>query len=213
MTLTNLVPMVVEQGRYGERAYDIYSLLLKERLIIVGTDINSMSANLIIAQLLFLSREDPERTVQMYIHSPGGEVYAGIAIYDTMQQVAPPISTTSVGLTASFGTVLLVGGTKGMRYALPGSTIHMHQPHGGGPHGQVTDMMIQVKEFQRLKQLLIGIFQRHTGQSAETLERDMERDVYLTPEQAVEYGLIDAILEKGDKLDKHGSNGNGNGKK
>jgi ATP-dependent Clp protease, protease subunit len=198
MSLYNLVPMVVESGRYGERAYDIYSLLLKERLIILGTDVNSQSANLIIAQLLYLSREDPEKSIQMYIHSPGGEVYAGLAIYDTMQQVSPPISTTAVGLTASFGTVLLVGGTKGMRYALPGATIHMHQPWVGGMGGgQVSDLTIRINEMARLKKRLIDIFVHHTGQSAETIDRDGDRDMYFSAEQALEYGMIDAILTNG----------------
>lgn len=193
MTLHNLVPMVVEPGRYGERAYDIYSLLLKERLIIMGTDVNSQSASLIIAQLLYLSREDPDKPIQMYIHSPGGEVYAGLAIYDTMQQISPPVSTTAVGLTASFGTVLLVGGAAGMRYALPGATIHMHQPFGGA-QGQVTDMMIRVNEYQRLKKRLIDIFVYHTGKAPETIEHDMDRDFYLDAEQARTYGIIDSIL-------------------
>ncbi|HEX2620281.1 MAG TPA: ATP-dependent Clp protease proteolytic subunit, partial [Phototrophicaceae bacterium] len=149
MMLGSVIPMVVEQGRYGERAYDIYSLLLKERLVMLGTQVNQQSASLLIAQMLYLSREDPEKPIQMYISSPGGEVYPGLAIYDTMQQVSCPISTTAVGMTASFGTVILAGGTSGMRYALPSATIHMHQPLGG-TQGQVTEMMIQVNEFLRL---------------------------------------------------------------
>lgn len=193
MIVGNVIPMVVEQGRYGERAYDIYSLLLKERLIMMGMQVNQQSASLTIAQLLFLSREDPEKPIQMYVSSPGGEVYAGLAIYDTMQQISCPVSTTAVGMTASFGTVILTGGAAGMRYALPGATIHMHQPLGG-TQGQVTDMMIQVNEFLRLKQYLIDIFVRHTGQDAKTIEHDTERDIYKTAQQAVEYGLVDQVL-------------------
>jgi ATP-dependent Clp protease, protease subunit len=193
MMIGNVIPMVVEQGRHGERAYDIYSLLLKERLVILGSPVNQQSANLLVAQLLYLSREDPEKAIQMYINSPGGEVYAGLAIYDTMQQITAPVSTTAVGMTASFGTVLLAAGATGMRQALPSATIHMHQPHGGS-QGQVTDLMIQLNEYARLKKYVIDIFVKHTGQDAETIERDGERDIYFTPEQAREYGLIDRVL-------------------
>jgi ATP-dependent Clp protease, protease subunit len=194
----NLVPMVVERGSYGERAYDIYSLLLKERLVMVGEAITSPMANLVIAQLLYLNREDPERTIQMYIHSPGGEVYSGLAIYDTMQELNSPVSTTAVGMTASFGTVLLVAGTAGQRYALPNATIHIHQVHisGGGITGQASDIMIQARETDRLKQRLIDIFVKHTGQDREVLERDMDRDMYFEAQQAVEYGLVDAVLSQ-----------------
>jgi ATP-dependent Clp protease protease subunit len=192
--LNNVVPMVIEQGRFGERAYDIYSLLLKERLIMMGMQVNQQSASLVIAQLLFLSREDPEKPIQMYVSSPGGEVYAGLAIYDTMQQIPTPVSTTAVGMTASFGTVILTGGTHDMRYALPSATIHMHQPHGG-TQGQVSDMFIQVNEYQRLKKHLIDIFVKHTGQSAERIEQDHDRDIYLSAQQAVDYGLVDHILD------------------
>lgn len=196
-----LVPMVIDQNVRGERAYDIYSLLLKERLVIMGEDVNSATANLLIAQLLYLSREDPEKPIQMYIHSPGGEVYAGMAIYDTMQELPTPISTTAVGMTASFGTILLTAGTEGLRYALPHATIHMHQPLGGA-QGQVSDIMIKAKEAQRLKDMTLDIFVRHTGQKRETLERDLDRDTYLTPQQAVEYGLIDSVLQQLPKNSK-----------
>lgn len=191
---TNLVPMVIEQGSRGERAYDIYSLLLKERIVIMGTPVNDQIANLIVAQLLFLQREDPDRQIQMFINSPGGVVYSGLAIYDTMQQISAPVSTTAVGLTASFGTVLLTAGQHGMRYALPNATIHMHQPLGGA-QGQASDIVIQANEIMRLKDRLLEIFVRHTGRDREVIERDTDRDIYLSAQQAVEYGLIDAVLE------------------
>lgn len=189
------VPMVVEQGDRYERAYDIFSLLLKNRVVMLGTGVNSQSANLVVAQLLFLDREDPERRIQMYINSPGGEVYAGLAIYDAMQEVTAPVSTVAVGMAASFGTVVLAAGEAGMRYSLPHATIHMHQPHGG-TQGQTSDMQITVNHFQFLKETLIKIFAKHTGKDEATLERDMDRDFYLSPEQALAYGLIDEILTK-----------------
>src|SRR5262245_26564896 len=167
------IPMVVEQGDRFERAYDIYSLLLKNRVVIVGTMVNSQSANLLVAQLLFLDREDSERRIQLYINSPGGEVYAGMAMYDAMQEITAPVSTVAVGFTASFGTVLLAGGEAGMRYALPHATIHMHQPHGGA-QGQVSDIAIMAKEYGRLKNQLIEIFMHHTGKDYATLERDID---------------------------------------
>jgi ATP-dependent Clp protease protease subunit len=186
--------MVIEQGSRGERAYDIFSLLLKERIVLVGTPINDQIANLLVAQLLFLQREDPERQIQMYINSPGGQVYAGLAIYDTMQQISAPVSTYAVGMTASFGTVLLTAGAHGLRYALPNATIHMHQPLGG-TQGQVSDIVIQANEFMRLKNLLTEVFVKHTGRDKEIIERDQDRDIYLSAQQAVEYGLVDAVLE------------------
>ena len=195
MHLYNLVPMVVEQTSHGERAFDIYSLLLKERMVILGSELNAPVANLIVAQLLYLNREDPERPIQMYIHSPGGEVYSGLAIYDAMQELNAPVSTTAVGMTASFGTTILISGAHGQRFALPNATIHMHQPLGG-MQGQVTDMMIAANEFQRLKTRLLDIFQQHTGQDRAMLERDMERDTYLDAAKAVDYGLIDAVVKK-----------------
>lgn len=202
----NVIPMVIEQGNRGERAYDIYSLLLKERIVMLGTEVNSMTANLIVAELLFLNREDSEKPIQMYVQSPGGEIYAGLAIYDTMQAIDAPISTSAVGVTASFGTVILTAGAKGMRYALPNATIHMHQPLGGA-RGQATDIVIQAKEITRLKDTLLDIFVKHTGQTREKLEHDMDRDIYLDAEQAVEYGLVDAVIES------KAAGGSKNGKK
>lgn len=195
------IPMVVEQGDRVERAYDIYSLLLKNRIVMMGSPVNSASANLIVAQLLFLDREDNEKTIQMYVNSPGGEVYAGMAIYDAMQEVRAPVSTVAVGQTASFGTIILVAGEAGMRYSLPHATIHMHQPHGG-TQGQVTDMQIVVDEFQRLKQISIDIFVKHTGQDAATIERDLDRDRFMSPQQALDYGLIDEILTRKELREK-----------
>jgi len=196
MSLVNpqaVIPMVIESSGRGERAYDIYSLLLKERIIFLGTPINDQVSNLIVAQLLFLNREDPEKEIQMYINSPGGQVYAGLAIYDTMQMITNPISTVAVGVTASFGTVLLTAGTKGHRYALPHATIHMHQPLGGA-QGQASDIEIQAKEILRLKARLNEIMAHHTGQSIQQIETDTERDYYLSAEQAVEYGLVDQLI-------------------
>jgi ATP-dependent Clp protease protease subunit len=190
----NIVPMVVENTGRGERAYDIYSLLLKERIIFLGTPIDDQVANVIVAQLLFLTHEDPEKEIQMYINSPGGVIYAGLAIYDTMQMIPNPISTVAVGVTASFGTVLLAAGTKGRRYALPNATIHMHQPLGGA-QGQATDIEIQAKQILRLKALLLGIMAKHTGQPLEVIERDSDRDYYLEAKQAVDYGLVDQVLQ------------------
>lgn len=194
MDAYNLIPMVIEQGSRGERAYDIYSLLLKERIIMLGTPINDQIANLIVAQLLFLQREDSERQIQMFINSPGGVIYAGMAMYDTMQQISAPVSTTAVGLTASFGTIILTAGSKGLRYSLPHATVHMHQPLGGA-QGQATDIVIQANEIMRLKETLNGILMKHTGRTKEEIERDTERDVYFDAHKAVEYGLIDSVLE------------------
>ena len=194
----NVIPMVIESSGRGERAYDIYSLLLKERIIFLGTPIDSQVANVIVAQLLFLSREDPEREIQMYINSPGGEIYSGLAIYDTIQMISNPISTVAVGVTASFGTVLLTAGTKGRRYALPNATIHLHQPLGGA-QGQATDIEIQTKQILRLRTLLNNILMKHTGKSMEVIKQDTERDFYLEAKQAVEYGLVDQVLEIPEK--------------
>ena len=186
----SLVPMVIETTGRGERAYDIYSLLLKNRIIMLGTPINDQIANLTVAQLLFLAREDPSKPIRMYINSPGGQVYAGMAIYDTMQQVECPVSTVAVGFTASFGTVLLTAGTKGMRYALPNATIHMHQPLGGA-QGQATDIAIQAQEILRLRTTLNQILSKHTGQPVERIEEDTDRDIYMSALQAKDYGLVD----------------------
>ena len=196
---SNIVPMVVENTGRGERAYDIYSLLLKERIIFLGTPIDDQVANVIVAQLLFLTHEDPEKEIQMYINSPGGVIYAGLAIYDTMQMIPNPISTVAVGMTASFGTVLLAAGTKGRRYALPNATIHMHQPLGGA-QGQATDIEIQAKQILRLKSLLLNIMAKHTGQPLEVIERDSDRDYYLEAKQAVDYGLVDQVLQVPEKV-------------
>lgn len=194
----NLIPMVIESSGRGERAYDIYSLLLKERIIFLGTPIDDQVANLIVAQLLFLNREDPEKEIQMYINSPGGVIYAGLAIYDTMQMISNPISTVAVGVTASFGTVLLTAGTKGRRYALPNATIHLHQPLGGA-QGQATDIEIQTRQILRLRNLLNDILVKHTGQPLEVIKRDTDRDFYLTAQEAVEYGIVDQVLEAPQK--------------
>lgn len=190
---TSMVPMVIESTGRGERAFDIFSLLLRERIVILGTPINDQIANLTVAQLLFLAREDPAKPIRMYINSPGGQVYAGMAIYDTMQQVECPISTVAVGFTASFGTVLLTAGTKGMRYALPNATIHMHQPLGGA-QGQASDIAIQAQEILRLRTTLNGILAHHTGQTVTKIEEDTDRDLYLSAQQAMEYGLVDEVL-------------------
>ena len=194
----NITREVIESTNYGERSYDVFSRLLKERIIFVGTPIDDQIANLIVAQLLFLNHEDPEREIQMYINSPGGVIYAGLAIYDTMQMISNPISTVAVGVTASFGTVLLTAGTKGRRYALPNATIHMHQPLGGA-QGQATDIEIQAKQILRLKALLLGIMAKHTGQPLEVIERDSDRDYYLDAKGAVDYGLVDQVLTMADK--------------
>jgi ATP-dependent Clp protease, protease subunit len=190
----SVIPMVIETSARGERAYDIFSLLLKERIVFLGTPIDDQVANLIVAQLLFLSREDPEKDIQMYINSPGGVIYAGMAIYDTMQMIPNRISTVAVGVTASFGTVLLAAGYKGQRYALPHATIHMHQPLGGA-QGQASDIEIQAREILRLKARLNKIMSDATGQTLEVIERDTERDFYLDAYQSVDYGLVDKILE------------------
>jgi len=190
--------MVVESSGRGERAYDIYSLLLRERIIFVGTPIDDQVANVIVAQLLYLSREDSDREISMYINSPGGQIYAGLAIYDTMRMIPNKISTVAVGVTASFGTVLLSAGTKGQRYALPHATIHMHQPLGGA-QGQATDIEIQAKEILRLKERLNQILSEGTGQPIDVIIKDTERDFYMSADQAVEYGLIDKVLSVPEK--------------
>ena len=190
----SVIPMVIESSARGERAYDIFSLLLKNRIIFMGTPIDDQISNLIVAQLLFLSQEDPEKDIQMYINSPGGMIYAGLAIYDTMQMIPNRISTVAVGVTASFGTVLLAAGAKGQRYALPHATIHMHQPLGGA-QGQASDIEIQAREILRLKSSINDVLSKSTGQPMEVIERDTERDFYMDAYQAVEYGLVDKVLE------------------
>jgi ATP-dependent Clp protease, protease subunit len=195
-----LIPMVIETTGRGERAYDIFSLLLKERIVFIGTAIDDNVANLTVAQILFLEREDPERAIRLYIHSPGGGIYAGMAIYDTMQIVKCPIETIAVGSTASFGTVLLAAGTPEHRYALPNATIHIHQPLGG-VQGQATEIQIQAEEILRLRKLLNEIMAKHTGQPVDQIAKDTERDFFMTAEQAEHYGIVDKVLQPNqDKL-------------
>ncbi|MCP3140311.1 ATP-dependent Clp endopeptidase proteolytic subunit ClpP [Pyxidicoccus xibeiensis] len=189
------IPYVVEQTHRGERTYDLYSRLLKDRIIMLGTEVTDDVANILVAQLLFLDSEDPEKPINLYINSPGGSVTAGLAIYDTMQYVNAPVSTICVGQAASFGAVLLLAGAKGRRYALPNARIMMHQPHGGAK-GQATDLEIQVREMLRLKSRLNEIIQRHTGHSIERIEKDTDRDYYLSAEEARQYGLIDEVVAR-----------------
>jgi ATP-dependent Clp protease protease subunit len=189
-----LIPMVIEKSGRMERAYDIYSLLLKNRIVFVGSPITDLTANLIVAQLLYLSNEDSEAPIQMYINSPGGVIYAGLAIYDTMQMITNPINTVAVGVTASFGTVLLTAGTPGQRYALSHATVHLHQPLGGA-QGQATDIEIQANEILRLRSQLNHILAHHTGQPEDKVRQDTERDYWLTAQEAVDYGLVDKVLE------------------
>ena len=195
----SVTPYVIESTQYGERSIDVFTRLLKDRIIFLGTAIDDQVANVVVAHLLHLSHEDPEKEIKMYINSPGGVIYAGLAIYDTMQIIPNPISTVAVGVTASFGTVLLTAGTKGRRYALPNATIHMHQPLGGA-QGQATDIEIQAKQILRLKSLLLGIMSKHTGQPLEVIERDSDRDYYLEAQQAADYGLVDQVLEMPEKV-------------
>jgi ATP-dependent Clp protease, protease subunit len=194
----NVIPMVIESGARGERAFDIYSLLLKERIIMLGMPINDQVANVIVAQLLYLEREDPDKDINIYINCPGGVISAGLAIYDTMQLIKPEVSTICVGMAASMGTVLLCSGAKGKRYALPNATIHLHQAVGGA-QGQAADIEIAAREIMRLQALLRDILVKHTGQTMEKITHDVDRDFYLTPEQAVEYGLVDEVLGKSRK--------------
>jgi ATP-dependent Clp protease, protease subunit len=191
----NIIPGVVESGPRGERFWDIYSLLLKERIIMLFTPITDPVANTLIAQLLYLEREDPDRDINMYIQSPGGVISSGLAIYDTMQLIKPEVSTICVGMAASMATVLLCAGTKGKRYALPHATIHMHQAIGGA-QGQASDIVIAAKEIMRQQDILKDILVRHTGQPLDKITHDTDRDFYLNPDQAVEYGLIDEVLNK-----------------
>jgi len=197
----DLIPMVIESGTRGERAFDIYSLLLRERIIFLGMPIDDNVANVIIAQLLFLDREDPERDINLYVHSPGGIITAGLAIYDAMQMVRPDISTVCVGMAASMGTVLLAAGTKGKRYALPNATVHIHQPMGG-IQGQAVDMEIQAREILRLRNVINEILARHTNQPLERIARDTDRDFYMTAQQALEYGIVDQVLMGGKASEK-----------
>ncbi|TES87622.1 MAG: ATP-dependent Clp protease proteolytic subunit [Dehalococcoidia bacterium] len=196
----NVIPMVIESGGRGERAFDIYSLLLKERIIMLGMPINDQVANVIVAQLLYLAREDPDKDISLYIHCPGGVINAGLAIYDTIQLIQPDVSTICIGLAASMGTVLLCAGAKGKRYALPNSTIHMHQAFGGA-QGYASDIEIAAREIMRIQDVLRGILVKHTGQKLEKIAHDTDRDFYLSADQAVEYGLIDEVLRKPEESD------------
>ena len=194
----NFVPMVLDRTGRSDRAYDIYSLLLKERIVFLGTDVNPQSANVIVAQLLYLNAADPEKEIQLFINSPGGVIYSGFAIYDAMQQISAPVSTVAVGITASFATLVLAAGAPGRRFALQNATIHMHQPHGGA-QGQASDISIQATETLRLRDKMENAFSQHTGQPTERIRQDLDRDIYLTPEQAQEYGLIDGVLTQAPK--------------
>ncbi len=191
----SLVPIVIEKDGRGERAYDIYSRLLKERIVFLGTSIDDMVANIIIAQLLFLESEDPSQDIYLYVNSPGGYITSGLAIYDTMQYVKAPVVTMCIGQAASMGAVLLAGGAKGKRYALPHSRILIHQPLGGA-QGQATDIDIQAREILRVREEINNIFTKHTGQPVEKIAADTERDFFMTAEQALDYGIIDKIVEK-----------------
>jgi ATP-dependent Clp protease protease subunit len=188
-----LVPMVVEQTNRGERAYDIYSRLLKDRIVFLGSPIDDYVANLIVAQMLFLESEDPDKDINLYINSPGGAVYAGMAIYDTMQYIKPAVSTICVGLAASFGAVLLAAGAKGKRFALPHSRIMLHQP-AGGAQGQAVDIEIHAREIIKIKETLNVILSKHTGQPVERLAQDTDRDFFISAEEAKKYGIVDEIL-------------------
>ena len=199
--INNIIPMVVESGARGERAYDIYSLLLKERIIFLGTAINDQVANAIIAQFLFLEREDPERDINFYINSPGGSVYAGLAMFDAMQMIRPDVATYCVGLAASFGTVLLCSGAKGKRYALPNATIHMHQVISGA-QGQASDIERHAKEIISLRSRLNEIYVNHTGKDLKTIESALDRDTFMTSDDAKKFGLIDKVVQKRDTEEK-----------
>jgi ATP-dependent Clp protease protease subunit len=191
--MSGLVPIVIEQTGRGERAYDIYSRLLKDRIVILGTEVNDDVANLVIAQFLFLESEDPEKEIGLYINSPGGSVTSGLAVYDTMQFIKPPVSTLCLGQAASMAAVLLAAGAKGRRYALPHSRIMIHQPLGGA-QGQAADIDIQAREILRVREELNNIIAQHSGQSLRKIEKDTDRDLFMTPTLAVEYGLIDEVI-------------------
>jgi len=202
LTMNSLIPMVIESTGRGEKAYDIYSLLLKERIIFLGTPINDQVANVTVAQLLFLDREDREKEISLYINCPGGEIYPGLAVYDTIQLIQAPVSTIAVGWTASLGTVLLAAGTKGKRYALPHATIHMH-PAGGAARGYAPDVRIQLNELLRVEDLIKELLAKHTGQSLERLTKDFDRDYFMNARDAVEYGIVDEVLgDSGEKKEE-----------
>lgn len=191
--MNGLIPMVIESTGRGERSYDIYSLLLKERIVFLGTPINDQIANVIVAQLLYLNSQNPDREIQLFISSPGGLIYSGLAILDTMEAISAPISTFAVGITMNISTIILSAGAKGRRYVLPNATVHVHQPLGGS-RGQAVDMEIQAKELLRQRALLNEILAKNTGQTLERISRDTDRNFYMTAEQAVEYGIVDEVL-------------------
>ena len=205
-----LIPYVIEQTNRGERSYDVYSRLLKERIIFLGSAIDSEVANVIVAQLILLEQQNPERDIQIYINSPGGSVDAGLAIYDTMQFISSPVSTICVGLAASMGSLLLLAGSKGKRLALPNSRIMIHQPliYGGGISGQVSDIEIEAKELVRTKKTFLEIMSKHTGKSMDSLEKDVDRNNYMTAQEALEYGIIDQVVEPRSKVDFNITKGN-----
>ncbi|MEK4297272.1 ATP-dependent Clp endopeptidase proteolytic subunit ClpP [Paenibacillus sp. FSL R5-0914] len=187
------IPYVIEQTNQGERSYDIYSRLLKDRIVFVGAEIEDQLANSVVAQLLFLSAEDPDKDIHMYINSPGGSVTAGLSIYDTMQLIKPQVNTICTGMAASFGSLLLLAGAKGKRYALPNSEIMIHQPHGGA-QGQASDIAIRAKRILKLREVLVQITADRTGQTLEKVKQDMDRDYFMSAEEAVEYGIIDKVI-------------------
>ncbi len=191
----SLVPMVVEQTNRGERSYDIYSRLLKDRIVFLGEEVNDVTASLVVAQLLFLQAEDPDKDINLYINSPGGSVTAGFAIYDTMQFIKPDVSTVCIGMAASMGAFLLAGGAKGKRYALPNSEIMIHQPLGGA-RGQATEIQIQAEQILKIKKKINQILSQNTGKTPEQVAKDTERDNYMSAEEAKEYGLIDEVISK-----------------
>jgi ATP-dependent Clp protease protease subunit len=199
----NIIPTVIETGARGERAFDIYSMLLKERIVYLGTQINDQVSNVIVAQLLYLEREDPDKDINLYVNSPGGVITSGLAIYDTMQLIKPDVSTICVGMAASMGTILLAGGAAGKRFALPHSTVHMHQALGGA-QGQAADIEIAAREILRMQDIIRNILVTHTGQPYEKIARDSDRDYYLAATDAMNYGLIDEVLGR-DSADTPGS--------
>ncbi|MFL5734402.1 MAG: ATP-dependent Clp protease proteolytic subunit [Chloroflexia bacterium] len=206
-----VIPYVVESSNRGERVYDIYSRLLRDRIIFIGTPIDDQVANAVVAQLLFLDHEDPERDIQIYIQSPGGSITAGLAIYDTMQFVRPDITTICIGLTASMGTIILCAGTKGKRYALPNSTVHMHPAGVGGIGGYAPDVEIQARELLRMQSKIRNLMATHTGQSLERISHDFDRDMFMDSYQAVEYGIIDSVIESTGSVPSTDASSNGAG--
>ncbi len=212
MQPSNVIPFVIESSARGERTFDIYSLLLKERIVFLGYPITDQIANVMIAQLLYLEREDPDKDISLYIHCPGGVINSGLAIYDTMELIRCDVSTICVGLAASMGTILLAAGAKGKRYALPNATIHLHQPMGGA-QGQASDIEIAAREILRLQDVLRSILVKHTGQTLEKIAHDTDRDFYMSADAAMEYGVIDEILKKGSGVEEKPAEEKGSEKK